>query len=187
MDATAENATRTTAGFYCYMVVPPIQRILDILLDTLFVGGCRPPLIRELAEQADVARGAVTDLLRQLATDGWISYDGRTITLLRDGSEVDDLIDQVIDQNLRRSWKQRFSAAVRRRPLIVILIDHVIDQTLPPDPPWYMLIINNKLLLLLAIRGGCGGATTPRQPRTCWPNWGPIRKLSRVRCASAPI
>lgn len=102
-NSVRENSSATnqrTLGYYSYVVVPPIQRVLNILLDTMSIGGCRPPLIRELAEQADIARGAVTDVLRQLATDGWILYDGRMITLVRDSIDApDDRIDHVIDQD----------------------------------------------------------------------------------------
>lgn len=99
-------------GPYEYVATPPIQLVLNVILDRVDVGGCITPGVRQLADWSGVSRGQITAHLRQLDSDGWIAYDGRVIMLIRhpDESEGDrsvdrspcenahDVIDQLIDQ-----------------------------------------------------------------------------------------
>jgi len=80
-------------GPYEYVVTPAIERLLRAIRAHCSPGGTIKPGVRRLAEWADCASpGRISNLLRQLADDGWIWYDGPSgcITLCADpdGSDV---------------------------------------------------------------------------------------------------
>jgi len=69
------------------VVVPPIGRLLDLILAHLQIGGCFRPGNRFLADGLGYSGASqIPALLQQLACQGWIAYDPETrlITLLRD-------------------------------------------------------------------------------------------------------
>jgi hypothetical protein len=97
------NDTPRKLGPYEFIAVPPIQLVLNAIVDLCEVGGSVKPGVRALAEASGTCRGMITDYLRQLEHDGWIAYDGRWITLLRDPNapeapEVCDESHDPIDQ-----------------------------------------------------------------------------------------
>lgn len=75
---------------YEYVVRPPIARLLQAIRAHCGVGGTIKPGVRTLAAWMNYASaGRIAPLLAQLAQDGWILYDGISITLL---AELDGAI-----------------------------------------------------------------------------------------------
>lgn len=85
-----------------YVVIPAITLLLEAIAANCAVGGSFAPGVRQLAEWANISQGIVSSNLWRLHGDGWISYDGHVIRLLRsiDRSidQADDAIDRSIDQ-----------------------------------------------------------------------------------------
>jgi hypothetical protein len=130
------TVTPRTLGPYEFITTPPEQLVLNAILDQAGVGDCISPGIRGLAEQTGVSRGLITDCLRTLANDGWIAYDGRWITLLRDPS-----CEETSDRSGDRSGADE--AETEPEELIDQVIDHLItadlsdrspDRSLSPSP-----------------------------------------------------
>lgn len=90
---------------YQFIGTPVTTLVLDAIVDHCQVGGCITPGVRGLAAWADVSLGVVSDCLKVLVKDGWISYDGRVIMLLRHPDRCTDQTspqgDRRVDQNDR--------------------------------------------------------------------------------------
>src|SRR5262245_14533257 len=105
------RATRPTLRPYEHISTPPITLVLQAIADHCDVGGSIAPGIRQLGEWSGVTLGLITDCLRQLDADGWITYNSRVIMLLQhpdqgdrsgdrsDGEEAHEVIDHLIDQS----------------------------------------------------------------------------------------
>lgn len=90
---TTDSVTPTATPLlrpYEFIARPPIAFVLDAIVDNCGLGGSITPGVRSLAEWAGVSAGQITPILRQLADDGWILYDGRVITLVRHPDQADD-------------------------------------------------------------------------------------------------
>jgi hypothetical protein len=73
---------------YESILVPAIRLLADVILDRLEIGDSFEPGVRDLARWAGLASaGQISPMLYELAGDGWIAYDGRTITLLANPDE----------------------------------------------------------------------------------------------------
>jgi hypothetical protein len=156
----ADGSPARPLGYYEYIATPPIQLVLNVILRHA-VGASFSPGVRVLADESGVSRGMITDCLRQLATDGWILYDGRMITLLR--ATLDDAIDQVIDQ----SEEIYCDRSIDRSPDLVengteaeIYCDRSPDRSrFPPAPPMVFNITTADSVVVSesSTIGGSGG------------------------------
>jgi len=170
--------------FLEYVVVPPIRLVLDAILAHVGVGGSMAPGIRQLGEWSGVTLGLITDCLRQLDDMGIITYDGRTIMLLRDpdaapetdrsadrsaADESNDLTRES-DRSPDRSLCDKSADRANTRPSSgARVIDHLIDQEIPPHTPPMVYIHATAADSAAAHeslpRGGMqGGGTPDRSP-----------------------
>jgi hypothetical protein len=86
MEADESARSPVVRNPFAYEVIPPIGRLLDVIIEHLRIGGCFRPGNRQLADWLGYASaGQMPYLLSELACKGWISYDrdSRLITLLR--------------------------------------------------------------------------------------------------------
>ena len=127
-----EQQQRAMRNPYVTPRVPAIGRVLDAILEACDVGGCIMPGVRALSDAADVALGQISTILYQLAADGWISYDGRVISVLADPyAEGDRSADQHGDQHTDQPIDQPID---RDRSIDRSPIDHSIDHRADPPP-----------------------------------------------------
>ncbi len=90
---------------YEFIATPAITLILDAIAAHCDVGGSIKPGVRQLAEWAGVSQGNISPCLHTLADDGWITYDGAWIRLVR---SPDQAADQATDQETDRDqWIDR--------------------------------------------------------------------------------
>lgn len=85
-------------GYYESISTPPIQLVKNAIFAQAVIGDRIAPGIRVLSDQSGVSRGMISECLYQLDREGWIVYDGRTITLVRD-PDVEPEGDRSIDRS----------------------------------------------------------------------------------------
>lgn len=80
--------------------VSAFRLLADVIVDRLDIGDSFSPGVRSLARWAGLASaGQISTMLYEFANEGWIAYDGKTITLLADPDADDETPISAIDRD----------------------------------------------------------------------------------------